>query len=363
MTSSYSFPPPPSHQMVPTMSEVVCSARSLGMDVTRDVPLLWIARELLCMPLPKGWEACRPAADTDTADTVTHFFNTHTTELRARHPLENRFRALYLRERAHLYAGRPHKLALDSEVLAFVGVALGDVLVGMSKTKQSVRPPLYEPAVRARECATEPTERALAEQARRLGMRVVADAPLMWIARCALLSPLPHGWVQHTTSGSQPCYYYNTETHSVQWEHPLDEAFKAIFSEESAKREAGQEYKTEADGAVWRRLGVPPPVTPLPMPMMTPARPISPMMQIAAVVPTVCGADAAAKNTAGGCTADVLSENTEEGEEVEDGAVSEDANSSVPSDFVFVPKAVQGAVEEEGVEVQVEEVEGHAEVL
>ena len=228
----------------------------------------------------------------------------------------------------------------------------------------------------------EPSKEEMKEYAEWLGMHPVDDEQLMWIAREGLRAPLPEDWRRCKTKRSDGQdgnhYYFNFRTGESIWDHPLDAKFKELYKDQSQKKKDGKPFKRCVDNEVLEGLGI--------------AKIIKAHEAKKKKGKKLTQTDTLERQNSGGALTSTEAENkkgkstdgtagstttaaviltsceleelkrdceridTEEGEEVEDGAVSEDANSSVPSDFVFVPKAVQGAVEEEGVEVQVEEI-------
>ncbi|KAJ3254107.1 hypothetical protein HDU77_004262 [Chytriomyces hyalinus] len=77
----------------PKQDEIIEYAKFLGMDVSRDQQLFWIARESLKAPLPKEWKPCKsPNGD-------IYFFNFTTGESSWEHPCDDHYRQLYFRER------------------------------------------------------------------------------------------------------------------------------------------------------------------------------------------------------------------------------------------------------------------------
>eukprot|EP00924_Labyrinthula_sp_SR-Ha-C_P004470 snap_masked-scaffold_1-processed-gene-1.16-mRNA-1 protein AED:0.85 eAED:0.85 QI:0/-1/0/1/-1/1/1/0/888 len=77
-------------------------------------------------------------------------------------------------------------------------------------------------------------EKAVVEHAKYLGLDPVLDQGLLWIAKEALMAPIPEGWNQGLTDDGVP-YYYNEEIQESKWEHPLDEKYKERVRQEKAK--------------------------------------------------------------------------------------------------------------------------------
>ncbi|KAI8832339.1 hypothetical protein BJ741DRAFT_536193, partial [Chytriomyces cf. hyalinus JEL632] len=102
----------------PKQDEVIEYAKFLGMDVSRDQQLFWIARESLKAPLPKEWKPWFSVQHAATNSTLTkmgknflfvptsksangdiYFFNFTTGESSWEHPCDDHYRQLYFRER------------------------------------------------------------------------------------------------------------------------------------------------------------------------------------------------------------------------------------------------------------------------
>jgi hypothetical protein len=60
-----------------------------------------------------------------------------------------------------------------------------------------------------------------------LGIDSQLHKDLLWIAREALVSPLPHGWKECVGEGGA-VFFVQKESRIVQWEHPLDAYYKAL---------------------------------------------------------------------------------------------------------------------------------------
>lgn len=71
-------------------------AHSLGMDIQRDAPLFWIAKQSLLAPVPTPW------LQLVTEEGQIYFWNRTTKESRWDHPCDEEFRNLFLRERKRL---------------------------------------------------------------------------------------------------------------------------------------------------------------------------------------------------------------------------------------------------------------------
>ena len=79
---------------VPSEAEVLEYARWLGMDLSKDDDLFWIAREGLMAPLPKDWKPCK-TKDTDDI----YYFNFTTGDSTWDHPCDGYYKKLYEEEK------------------------------------------------------------------------------------------------------------------------------------------------------------------------------------------------------------------------------------------------------------------------
>lgn len=68
-----------------------------------------------------------------------------------------------------------------------------------------------------------------------LGIEIPGEEHLLWIAREALLAPLPAQWVEHVTA-SGDVYYYNKEKDESSRKHPLESHFRQRIKEARAQR-------------------------------------------------------------------------------------------------------------------------------
>ncbi|XP_073513171.1 centrosomal protein of 164 kDa isoform X1 [Phyllobates terribilis] len=79
-----------------------------------------------------------------------------------------------------------------------------------------------------------PQEHEIQEYARMIGIDPDTEAELMWLAREGIVAPLPPDW--------KPCqdvtgdiYYFNFATGQSTWDHPIDEHYRELVTEERAK--------------------------------------------------------------------------------------------------------------------------------
>ena len=82
----------------------------------------------------------------------------------------------------------------------------------------------------------EPTQGEVVEYAKWLGMDIVEDEYLMWIAREGLKAPLPENWKPCKTTDTDEIYYFNFSTGDSTWDHPCDEKYRFMYEEEKKRR-------------------------------------------------------------------------------------------------------------------------------
>ncbi|GIL67073.1 hypothetical protein Vafri_20509 [Volvox africanus] len=73
-----------------------------------------------------------------------------------------------------------------------------------------------------------PTQDEIVAYGKYLGMDVVDDADLLYIAEWALTAPLPEGWTVHL-DGEGNEFFYNAATNASTYEHPMDEHYRAYY--------------------------------------------------------------------------------------------------------------------------------------
>uniref|UniRef100_A0A7S3DC38 WW domain-containing protein n=1 Tax=Palpitomonas bilix TaxID=652834 RepID=A0A7S3DC38_9EUKA len=77
-------------------------------------------------------------------------------------------------------------------------------------------------------------EREMHDYAKYLGMDPVEDEHLLWIAEMALTAPLPIGWSEHLDDDGN-IFFYDANTGSSTYEHPLDNAFRQYYAKMKEK--------------------------------------------------------------------------------------------------------------------------------
>lgn len=79
----------------PNEEEIKQYCEFIGLDLTEDPDLIWIAKEGLTAPLPAGWKQYRSKKD----ENVVFFFNTTTGDSIFDHPSDQYYKELYLKEK------------------------------------------------------------------------------------------------------------------------------------------------------------------------------------------------------------------------------------------------------------------------
>ncbi|GIL93550.1 hypothetical protein Vretimale_11701 [Volvox reticuliferus] len=88
-----------------------------------------------------------------------------------------------------------------------------------------------------------PTQDEIVAYGKYLGMDVVEDADLLYIAEWALTAPLPVGWTAHL-DGEGNEFFYNAATNASTYEHPMDEHYRAYYRKMKEQKQLAR--KTEA---------------------------------------------------------------------------------------------------------------------
>ncbi|XP_014665508.1 PREDICTED: centrosomal protein of 164 kDa-like [Priapulus caudatus] len=80
----------------------------------------------------------------------------------------------------------------------------------------------------------DPTQEELEAFAREIGIDPECDPDLMWIAREAIMAPLPPEW-KPVQDPSGEIYYFNFVTNDSTWDHPCDQYYREMVANERAK--------------------------------------------------------------------------------------------------------------------------------
>ena len=73
-----------------------------------------------------------------------------------------------------------------------------------------------------------PTKEEIEDYAVYLGIDLVEDSDLVYIAEWAINAPLPEGWSEHVDEEGHE-FYFNTMTNVSTYEHPLDEQYRTYY--------------------------------------------------------------------------------------------------------------------------------------
>eukprot|EP01043_Picozoa_sp_COSAG02_P049317 COSAG02_NODE_4939_length_4810_cov_2.026746_4_plen_400_part_01 len=96
--------------------------------------------------------------------------------------------------------------------------------------EEAARPPPAAPLTSILE-ASGTQNNALLQFARYLGMDPVEDQALLWIAKEAMLAPLPDGWAEVTDSATGDTFYHCEATGQSEWAHPSEAQYKALYAQ------------------------------------------------------------------------------------------------------------------------------------
>lgn len=243
----------------PTQQEIEEYAAWLGMDLETEKHLFWIARQALKSPCPEPWRPCL------TEEDEVFYFNFATEESSWDHPVDVHSKNLYHDKKeamkaAAVGAGPVPSLCLSLPQVQVVkptpvGVDFRSPrkLTARAKQETSMFGDVQSALLSARGVAPsvvshvkpqtkvtvmeeevdenwEPSQAELEEYAEWMGMHVVEERHLFWIAREALKARCPEPW--------KPCqledgevFYFNFTTGESVWDHPCDVHFKALYEE------------------------------------------------------------------------------------------------------------------------------------
>lgn len=104
----------------------------------------------------------------------------------------------------------------------------------------------------------EPTIDEIEEYAAWLGMDLLKDRELFWIARAALKEPVPKPWKPCRMDDAEDIFYFNFETGDSIWDHPCDLRFKEVYEEEKQKQANKEEGETRSSGTAMELQEAPP---------------------------------------------------------------------------------------------------------
>ena len=89
-----------------------------------------------------------------------------------------------------------------------------------------------------------PSQDEIDEYAKWLGMDLVQDKDLQWIAREGLKAPLPEHWKPCKTTDTDEIYYFNFSSGESTWDHPCDEYYRTLY--EVPPRRPSSPYAVDA---------------------------------------------------------------------------------------------------------------------
>ena len=98
-----------------------------------------------------------------------------------------------------------------------------------------------------------PSQDEIDEYAKWLGMDLVQDKDLQWIAREGLKAPLPEHWKPCKTTDTDEIYYFNFSSGESTWDHPCDEYYRTLY-EQQRKKKANDLKNSSCDLGVLRCL-------------------------------------------------------------------------------------------------------------
>ena len=361
----------------PSKEEMKEYAEWLGMHPVDDEQLMWIAREGLRAPLPGSWRPCKAEHD-DGQDDDHYFYNFHTGESTWDHPLDAKFKELYKDQSQKKKDGKPFKRCVDNEVLEGLGIAK---IIKAHEAKKKKGKKLTQTDTLERQNSGGALTSTEAENKKGKSTDGTAGSTATAADTSRELDELKRdreriaeeGRLNHEKMQKHLRHQHEQELQDLEmeldrqlsaarrknsqsqqeWERELDEqnaANRRRFERElmqefeawKREKEAAIEEKRNSIEATHKKIlgqleqkGKRLLDRPTHEHELTTAQVDDPAAGRRAVWERLLSALGARSQS---------SEDTEEDEE---------ANSSVPSDFVFVPKAVQGAVEVEEVEVEV----------
>lgn len=84
-----------------------------------------------------------------------------------------------------------------------------------------------------------PTLEEVQKFAEYMGMDIIEDNELLYIAEWALTAPLPAGWTVHLDSEGNE-FYHHTATKVSQYDHPMDGKYKELYHKMKAEKATAQ---------------------------------------------------------------------------------------------------------------------------
>mmetsp|Transcript_24906 Transcript_24906/g.78854 ORF Transcript_24906/g.78854 Transcript_24906/m.78854 type:complete len:305 (-) Transcript_24906:260-1174(-) len=162
----------------PGEEEIAEHAEFLGMIPGEDAELLWVAEMSLMAPMPPGWVLMQDHTG------EYFYFNEEENDSIWEHPWDFEYKRLFLQMRQRL----------------------------------------WDPV----------TREEVEEMAAYLGISSSEEAKLLWIAKQAVVAPVPEGWAEAEDENGDP-FFYESETGTAMRTHPLDQTFRQLLAHERSK--------------------------------------------------------------------------------------------------------------------------------
>lgn len=126
-----------------------------------------------------------------------------------------------------------------------------DAMEKLLEAEAAARPPPAAPLASIIE-ASGAQNNALLQFARYLGMDPNEDQALLWIAKEAMLAPLPTGWSEVTDPTTGDVYYHCEATGESAWTHPSEAQYKELYKQiKHAQADRLQEVGAEGVRKTW----------------------------------------------------------------------------------------------------------------
>jgi len=230
------------------MREISDYAQYLGMHPVYDADFLWIAEKALMAPLPEGWTEHR-----DENNNI-YYYDQRNGISSWEHPFDSLYRSLFLKlkeKRTLLSRVTPSSSTMNGlPALPTLSRSTSDQLFAIppnvsQQQKSRIAPLKQSPrgsapksqfvapgeAIGAKRAKVAPgllTPHDVEAMASYLGLDIVRESSLLWIARQAALSPLPSGWTEIRSSDDEVEGYRHMESNVISSKHPADDYFLSL---------------------------------------------------------------------------------------------------------------------------------------
>jgi len=97
--------------------------------------------------------------------------------------------------------------------------------------------------------AREHSDKEIAEYAEFLGIDLVLEPHLMWIAREGVAAPILPPWKACHEDGNEEVFYFNFETSESVWDHPCDDKYRTLAEDERRKHNEKLSGSHKSSGA------------------------------------------------------------------------------------------------------------------